>query len=364
VPTALAALAALPGAAGAQGGACWVDDAPAKSNDLRPVTAPGVAPMDRLGREINAVLHRHPALAALPGGATPVRLRTRWAIGYPEPKGGRRSLWLQLRDHRPELWAAGPCGLSPNAERIEPRASIVVHVDAPEQLFQRREVYDDELTAWVEPLPTGRAGAHTVYDGYLVVLSSTGRMPWLPVSMDEYLRFHERELRRGADANDVSKRQVDAFDDAAMDKQMQAVYEGLRKVDPAAAEKLLAELRTQMTAARATAQRKVQTGSRQAAERLEALLAFRASLPPAVLQGQARLGWTEPRTPDMLQRMPRLVKLDPDWAGRPDAPAGPRVIGLKIQGKEPFQAPMQQALQTLDYAALSALLAPAGKPGS
>ncbi len=357
----LAALATLlcttPAAAG-----CWIDEPPAKSNDQRPLTAPAVAPMDGLAREINAVLHRHPVLAALPDGPTPVRLRTRWSIGYPHPVLARRSLWLQLRDHRPELWGTGPCGLSPNAERIEPRASIVVHVDAPEQLLERRAIYDDELTAWSEPVPTGQAGPHTVYDGRLVVLSSSGRPPWVPVSMDEYLRFHERELKRGADANAKSRREIDGADDAAMERQMQAIYANMRKIDPAAAEKLLAELRAQMPAARAAAQRNVQTSERQAAERLEALRTFRASLPPAVLEGPARLGWTEPREHDVLQRMPRLVKLDTAWAGDPDSRVvGPRLIGLNIQGKGPFEAQMRQVLQTLNYAALASLLAPAGR---
>lgn len=357
----LAALATLLCTAPAAAG-CWVDEPPAKSNDQRPLTAPAVAPMDRLAREINAVLHRHPVLSALPDGPTPVRLRTRWSIGYPHPVLARRSLWLQLREHRSELWGTGPCGLSPNAERIEPRASIVVHVDAPEQLLERRAIYDDELTAWSEPAPTGQAGTHTVYEGRLVVLSSSGRPPWTPVSMDEYLRFHERELKRGADANAKSRRDIDGVDDAAMQRQMQAIYENMRKIDPAAAEKLLSELRAQMPAARAAAQRNVQTGERQDAERLEALRAFRASLPPAVLQGQARLGWTEPREPDVLERMPRLVKLDAAWAGDPASRVvGPRLIGLNIQGKEPFEAPMRQVLQTLDYAALVSLLAPAGR---
>ena len=337
--------------------ACWVDEAPAKSNDQRPLSAPGVAPMDRLAREINAVLHRHPVLAALPDGPTPVRLRSRWSIGYPHPVLARRSLWMQLRDHRPELWGSGPCGLSPNAERIEPRASIVVQVDAPEQLLERSALGDEELTAWAEPVPTGQAGAHTVYDGRLVVLSRSGRPPWTPVSMDEYLRFHERELGRLAEANAKSRREVDGVDDAAMERQIQAVYENMRKIDAAAAEKLRADLRVQMPAARAQAQRIVQTSERQDAERLAALRAFRASLPPAVLQGQARLGWSEPREADVLERMPRLVKLDTAWAGDPASRAtGPHLIGLKIQGKGPFEGPMGQVLQTLDYAALAALL--------
>lgn len=348
---------------------CWVDEPPPKSNDQKPLTTPGVAPMDRLAREINAVFHRNPALKALPDGPTPVRMRTRWSIGYSDPVRGGRSLWMQLRDHRPELWGAGTCGLSPNAERIEPRASIVVQVDAPEQLLGRLALSDEELTAWNEPVLTGEVGLHKVYDGRLVVLSNNGRLPWTPVSMDEYLRFHERELKRVAEANAKSRREVDGMDDAAMERQIQSVYENMRKIDPAGAEKVRTELRAQMPAARSVAQRNAQTSERQDAERMAALRAFRASLSPAVLQGQARAGWSEPRDPDMLQRMPRLVKLDVNWAGAPKSRApGPHVIGLIIQGKGPFENEMQQALQTLDYAALASLLAPPGSsapmPGS
>jgi hypothetical protein len=352
-------LSAAPLGAGAAG--CWIDEVPAKTADQLPVGAPAAAPLARLAREINAVLHRHPALAALPDGPTPVRLRTRWSIGYPHPELGRRSLWLQLRDHRPELWA-GACGLSVHADRVEPRASVVVHVDAPEQLLERRAIDDDQLTAWPEPPLTGHAGPHPVYAGAMVVLSANGQLPWQPVTMDEYLRFHERELQRGAEAAAQSRREVERHDDGAMDRQMRAIYENMKKIDPAAAEQTLAALRAQMPAARAAAQRDVDRGERLSSDRLEALRAFRASLSAAVLQGPARLGWTEPRAPELLERMPRLVKIDPAWAGdRDPRQAGPgvRVIGLKIQGREPFEAPMRQVLQTLDYAALAALLAPA-----
>jgi hypothetical protein len=354
-------LSAASWGAGAAG--CWIDETPAKTADQLPISAPAAAPLARLAREINAVLHRHPVLAALSAGPTPVRLRTRWSIGYPDPEVGQRSLWLQLRDHRPELWV-GDCDLSPNAERIAPRASVVVHVDAPEQLLERRVVYDEQLTAWTEPPLTGHAGPHPVYFGWLVVLSANGRPPWVHVSMDEYLRFHERELQRGAEGAAQSRRDVERHDDAAMQRQALAVYENMKKIDAAAAEKVLAELRAQLPAARAAAQRNVDLGERQSTERLDALRAFRASLPPSVLQGPARLGWTEPRAPDMLERMPRLVKIDPAWAGERSprgAAPGARLIGLKIQGREPFEAPMQQVLQTLDYAALGALLAPAPK---
>lgn len=343
---------------------CWIDEAPAKTADQLPISAPAVAPLDRLARDINAVLHGHPVLAALPSGPTPVRLRTRWSIGYAHPDSGRRSLWLQWRDHRTEMWV-GACSLSPRAERIAPRASIVVHVDAPDQLLENRALHDEQLTAWPEPPQTGRVGPHPVYFGWLVVLSANGRPPWLQVSMDEYLRFHERELLRGTEGAAQSARDIERFDGSAMERQMLAVYENLKKIDPAAAEKTLAELRAQMPAARATAQREAARGDRQSNERLDALRAFRASLPPSVLQGPARLGWTEPRAPEVLERMPRLVKIDPAWTGhhaQHEVSRSVRVIGLKIQGRESFEVPMQQVLQTLDYAALTTLLSPVRQP--
>ena len=164
-----AVLVFVSGGAGAAG--CWITEAPARTADQLPIGAPAVAPMVRLAREIDAVLHRHPTLAALPDGPAPVRLRTRWSIGTPHPETGRRSLWLQLREHRPELWA-GNCGLRTHAERIAPRASIVVHVDAPEQLLEQRVVEDDQLTAWQEPPLTGHAGPHPVYFGWLETITA------------------------------------------------------------------------------------------------------------------------------------------------------------------------------------------------
>lgn len=347
----------------AHAGGCWIDELPRHAGKDSSALATPAGQLEKLARDINAVFHRNPTLAALPEGPVPVRLRTRAQVAVGDPAKGPRPLWMQLRDHREELWV-GTCGVHENSERIEPRASIVVHVDAPELVLERRALNDDQLVAWAEPPLTGYAGQHPVYYGWLVILSSNGQVPWIPVSMDEYLQFQERELQRAADEAAKVGRSVDQQDDASVDRQLRTVYENMKKFDPAAAEKMLADARAQLRGALSAARRNVESGNRISSERLAALRAFRATLRPDELRGQARQGWTESMSQEARQRLPLLVKLNPAWAGNSSVPRvyrGPQLIGLLIQGKGPFEAAMREVMQTLDYAALKALLAPAGQ---
>lgn len=83
-------LAASCGANAAAG--CWIADAPTQASDRSPLGTPSTVPVDRLAREINAILHRNPVLAAMPTGPTPVRLRTRWSVGTRQEAAGNRYL--------------------------------------------------------------------------------------------------------------------------------------------------------------------------------------------------------------------------------------------------------------------------------
>lgn len=317
--------------------------------------------MERLASDINAVFHKNRTLTALLDGDEPVRLRTRASIASSYPADGTRPLWMQFREHRKEMWLGG-CSVNENSERLEPRASIVVHVDAPDQILERRALYDDQLTAWVEPPITGTAAGRPVYFGWLVVLSSNGQVPWMPVSMDEYLQFQERELLRAADAAAKVNRATQRQDDAAVDKQLLAVYENMKKFDPAAAEKMLADARAQLRTALPAARRNAESGTQISEDRLTALRTFRASLRPDQLRGQARQGWYQRLSEEELLRLPLLVKVNPAWSkadGETGPYRGPKLIGLLIQGKGPFEAAMQEVMQTLDYGALERLLAPA-----
>jgi len=339
---------------------CWFDDPPPKRSISDPRGRTEYDALERVARELNGVFHRSASLNKVLESTEPARLRSRWSVALSSTSNVRSSLWMQVREHRKEMWLDS-CSFSKNAERIEPRASIVVHVDAPDALLERRVLYDDQLTAWAQPPITGFSGSRPIYFGWLVVLTADGRVPWEPVSMEEYLQFHKRELERADATTKKTSEQVRRQDDVTLDKQAVLVYENMRKFDPAAAEKMLADLRAQLPAAKDQARRNAANSERQATTALAALEAFRTSLPVAVLKGQARMGWTEPLEQSQVERLPLLVKVRKDWAAAGNeerAPYRPRLIGLIIQGKGPFSGLMQDVLQELDYGAIQALVQP------
>ena len=277
---------------------CWSDDEHPRTADQLAVTDARVAVTRRLAHRINALLKSNAAMQALPE----TRLRSRWQIGglFNLPA---RPLWLQARDHRPSMWV-GSCGVLEAADRLPPRASVVVQVNITSDLFKgEREIYDEQLTAWREPQATGHVNGHPLTFGRQLVLTSTGRPPWVPVPQASYLDFVEREFDRQQAAHGATP---------YWDQQRTIVR------------------------------------------------AFRARLSAAELAGQARLGWTGQHPDVPLERWPRLVMIDPAFPWDRRDPQRAQIIRIVVQGSEAWEAPMQRVLQTLDLSAFEALMQPAG----
>lgn len=282
----------LPGPAAA---ICWISAEHGKSADLIPITDARIAPMRSLAHRVHALVQANAAMHTLPD----VRLRSRWsisgAVGAPA-----RALWYQARDHRREFWA-GECGVVDGADRVPPRASVVVHVNATSDLFNGPPEIDDEgLRAWREPPLQGQVQGRPLYHGWMVVLTRSGRPPWVAVTQAEFLDFAEREITRQQAAS------------GGNNPFWVAQHEALRR--------------------------------------------HRAGLDAAALAAPARNAWVWQHPGVPVERWPLLVKLDPAFPWDRSQPQRAQLLSLSVIGNGPQAEPMQRVLQTLDLDAFAALL--------
>lgn len=342
---------------------CWaVAEHPGTADQL-PVTDARVAPLRRTVQAVNALLQRQPALHELPRS----RLRSSWQLSGQWTAPARGAHFL-LRDHAEPMWRPG-CTLHPGADRIEPRASIVVTINAPESFFHDTApvLRDEQFSAWIEEPATGQVQGHTLYGGHQLVFTAHGRLPWVPVSNAEMLAFVERDLLRRIDEQrQLEARAQAAATPAAQQEQFERIAQSLRRTLPDQAEALIAELRAGMArdlAAQqaAEARRRARPGvdNNPWETQLRQVRAWRDGLGPQQLAAQARLGVDGRHARDVPpERYPTLARPDPAFPWDPKDPNRAQMIKVSVRGNGEFAAPMQRVLQTLDLAALQALVAP------
>lgn len=344
---------------------CWVDAEHPRTGDQRAVTDPAAAPVRQALQQVNAVLHAQREMHELPR----TRLRSSWQVGgqWNEPA---RAGNLLVRDHRESMWLPGRCDLHPQADRLGPMASVVVAVNAPNSFFVSNvpELSDEQLQAWRELPATGQINGYTLYGGHQLVFTRGGRLPWVPVSTAEYIAFTLRDLQRSQQAEAQTRAGLPPAGDLAAreaydEAQVQKVAAGMRKVDPAGAERMAAELRAQFRQAR---EAEARTQRRKAAAGFDAnplqtmsdrVLAWRDSLTPQQLAAPALLGLNGLHDATVpLDRYPRLVKPDPHFPWDRQHPARPQMLKVSVMGGGDFAEPMQRVLQRLDLKALQALV--------
>lgn len=348
---------------------CWIDAEHPRTADMKLVADPAVASLRRTLHALNALLHVRPELQVQPRA----RLRSSWQIGGQWDAPARPAHFL-VRDHGESVWVAGRCDVVAGADRIGPLASIVASVNAPHAFFESEvpELKDDRLVAWRELPVTGSVRGRPVFGGHTLVFTRNGRLPWVPVTAAEYLDFTERDLQRKLDEAhaDAGVARAAALP-AAQEDILARVAEGLRRTDPANAERLIAEIRAQHAQASAgeaaaLARRRSQPGIDEVP--LEMMLrrvrAWRASLNAAQLATQARLGVNGLHPTEVpLERYPRLAKPDPAFPWDRTRPAHAQMLNLEVRGADRFEQPMQRVLQALDLDALEALLRAPSAPG-
>ncbi|HPU53395.1 MAG TPA: hypothetical protein PK359_17675 [Burkholderiaceae bacterium] len=349
---------------------CWMDAEHPLTADGLPVSDARAAPLRRALHELNAILHRQPELHALPR----TRLRSSWQIGGQWDEPARAASFL-LRDHRESTWT-GACDVIKGADRLGPHAAIVVSFNAPQSFFESAapELKDERLQAWREVPATGSIRGHTVYGGHMLVFTRDGRMPWVPVTTAEYLDFTERDLTRQNAAAQATQQAARKADEPGADEAMlQRIAEGLRKVDPAQADKLMADIRSQHARARAQAEATAARRRNNPAlddspfqTMLQRVRAYRAGLTPTQLAAQARLGMNGLHPADIPpERYPLLARPDPAFPWDRAAPARAQMLRVSVSGGDRFEGPMRQVLQSLDLDALQRLVtASRGRPPS
>ncbi|MDN3922665.1 hypothetical protein [Roseateles violae] len=347
---------------------CWIDAETPKVADGLSLADPRVAPMRQALQQLNALLHKQPELHDLPR----TRLRSSWQVGGQWAEPARAGSFL-LRDHREKVWTPGRCDVIAGADRLGPWASIVATINAPEAFFATTapEIDDEQLRAWRELPQTGTIQGRPLYAGHMLVVTRNGRLPWVPVTTAEYVDFTLRDLRRKLKEVEESRARNalppagSADREAADEAQVQKVAEGMRKIDPKAADKMVVELRAQLAANRAAeqaaeARRRARPGidDEWHATMIARVEAWRASLSPAQLAAQARLGINGMQQPEpgTLERYPLLAKPDPAFPWDAKQPARPQMIKISVMGGEVFEQPMQRVLQTLDLRALQGLV--------
>jgi hypothetical protein len=339
--------------------ACWIERERPTTADQLPIADSRVAGMRAAARAMDDVLERNAAVRGLPE----VRIRSTWQVtGHPRrlpgtPYGFHLVLWA----HPKYVWGPGECDVIPQADRVDPNAAIVVQANSVRSTLTQQDSYvrDEQLEAFIEPEQIGKVGRYPVYRGQSIVLTFDGRVPWVPLSTEEYLDFEERRLSRDVAEIDQNIAETNAKVGKYDDTGPLEVYEAMKKTNPEEAEKLLAVIQ----AAKAQAARDAAAAAtappivNAAVQDLEALRALRASLTPAQLRSQAREGYNSktPRRP--VEALPRLVKMDPAFPWDRANPNRIRMLEIHFSGAgAPYDAMMREAVETFDWGAIEALL--------
>lgn len=341
---------------------CWLVAEHPSTADQLSVTDPRVAPLRRTLQAVNAVLQRQPALHDLPRS----RLRTSWQIAGQWTAPARGANFL-LRDHAEPMWRPG-CTLHPGADRIEPRAGIVVTVNHPESFFHDHApaLRDDQFAAWIEERPTGQVQGRPLYGGHLLVFTADGRLPWVPVSNAEMLAHVERDLlTRIEEQRRLEAQARAAASPEAQQAQFERIAESLRRTLPDQAERMIAELRAGLArdlaahqAAEARRRARPDVDNNPYETQLRKVRAWRDGLNPQQLAAQARLGMDGRHPPELPpERFAPLARPDPHFPWDAKNPTRAQMIKVSVRGNGEFAAPMQRVLQTLDLAAIQALVA-------
>lgn len=273
---------------------CWIDAGHPATADGNGGRNPQAAPMRQIAERVHAIVKGNAAMRSLED----TRVRSRWQIGGPGDPAW--TLWYQARDHRRSMWV-GECGVLEGADRLPARASVVVQVNGTSDLFNGPPEIDDEgLRAWREPTVVAQVQGRPLYFGWQLVLTPSGRPPWVPVSNAEFLDFAAREIAR---------QQAGGGGPTPYWQQQR-----------------------------------------------EALARHRATLDAAALAAPARAGWVWQHPGVPAERWPLLVKLDPAFPWDRARPQRAQIITLKIQGADAQAATMQRVLNTIDLAAFESML--------
>jgi len=338
-----AALAAVGVHIQAMASGCWATDVTVlTTNDDSPFHHRKFAALHVALDEADQMLRPNPGLLAL----LDVRLRmSRQILGSEEPGRLPRAAVLHGQGFGPKAWGRGPCELIPQASRLGPRAGIRVFFNQPFATLNRWK-HDEQLTTYLGRPATPEFQGWPTF-GECAVISRGRRLPWVPVTVGEMLAFEVREQQR----------QIEAFDRdnaAALEPCDPTPHlrdaEAIRTQSPKAADAILLAVRQRQAMEPTT-----RAGIAQGRARLVADLdALRQRL--NTLDAAARAA---PYRHSQAAGASDVVRLDPDfpWDARRLLQVQlVTVCAPQLERNPAYHLPMREAVATLDFARLAALL--------
>ena len=323
---------------------CWIPTVDSTQPQYRDDPLPNIRAVIATGEQI-ARDNAH--FKAMP---RPIRIRARISAG---PSHGQ----VNVVAYRPDVWE-GSCDVVPGADRCCTDGAINLMVNSPESLLPPPSYVDAGKTrVYRQPKRTGTVAGFPEFAGH-VVLSLNDRMPWLSVTVGEYIDAEEHRELATQEKMRRERPAVYGMDPAVVRK----AYENTKKIDAKSAEQYRATMEAQMGPL-AEQQRKLwEKADRLATERLAGIRQARASLTPAQLAAQAHEGDGTPHgltRPEDPRAIP-MVKDDPDFPDRrdPDRVQLMSVFVGVVPNDEVLvrRDTMQRTKDTYDYARLAKLL--------
>jgi len=336
---------------------CWAPDDIQQPDPAVAKSAPVAEWMQDL-KAVSTILKNVRALQKLPE----IRLRNNMYLGYPMPGFGNTAR-ISANLYPPHTWE-GECGLKKGADYFT-RAHLHITFNEPRDIFNHYSyaVRDEQLNAYLEPQILDHAGEETIYSHRAVILTPDHIAPWVPVTVEEYIRFKEREGQK--ELAELEKTLFETMNPEDNSQETEAMLREMEKSDPAQAKelrKMIEENKKALEASIAESLPLLQQQIEEKRQYLADLNAYLAALSPKERSAQAALetNWGEGRyglAPGGTTGRGKLVKLNPAL-NQGDKPAR-RIQIIVIQpyaNDDTLWDAMTLALRDVDYPALRRLI--------
>jgi hypothetical protein len=315
---------------------------------------PGAEAVRRAARAIETIVKRNAVFMA---GNEPVRVRT--SISY----YGNDSLAASVitTAYNKKAWVAEGCQISKFSDRGGGLSDgqIAVYINDAGAMLGGK-LGDSELTASFGPREVGELAGYPLYQrgedvaNTMVLIGSSKDLPWVPVTIAEALDWREREIEQ----REASWQQQSGNAGKA-ETQLRAVYENMKKMDPAGAEKMRVKMERDLEKVRADEARAYAQSNNAIASTRAEFDEYRASFSAAQLREPATIsGQTYrkvvPRVDDPKGRA--LVRINPADAQRDPSRIRLLVIPQYSVATDEDHQWQVASRNALDYAALAALL--------
>jgi hypothetical protein len=241
------------------------------------------------------------------------------------------------------------------ADVIGARYSLSVSFNDRYELVGTTGVDDEDLKAFTEPQQTGTIAGYPYFNNSYVILQKQGKLPWVKVTVEEYLDFKVRDWKRRK--AEFEKQKLNAPKLKVTDADIKRDYEAFKKINPQKAEEYL----NMMDKMKADEAKNIEQWMKQNKQvdqvfikQKEELDAYRAQLSKEQLQQQAFLGANKVGLSDGSSMGRPLAKMNPDFGWVSGDPNRIQLITVSIGKSQPEE--LKKALESLDYKKLASLL--------